>query len=61
LDYDTPLKLASPDCESDNPPPIGTVHGPAAIRGVLEPFFAAAHENEFKILRKARTDGSSCR
>jgi limonene-1,2-epoxide hydrolase len=55
LDYDTALKLVSGDCEYTNPPPIGTVHGPAGIRGVLEPFFAPTLENEFKILRDAAT------
>ena len=55
LDYDAALKLVSDGCEYTNPPPIGTVHGPAAIRGVLEPFFAPTRENEFKVLRQAAT------
>ncbi len=55
LDYDTALKLVSDDCEYTNPPPIGTVHGPAGIRAVLEPFFAPTLENEFKVLREAAT------
>jgi limonene-1,2-epoxide hydrolase len=55
LDYDTALKLVCGDCEYTNPPPIGTVHGPAGIRGVLEPFFTPTLENEFKILRDAAT------
>ena len=31
-DYDAALKLVSDSCEYTNPPPFGTVHGPAAIR-----------------------------
>jgi len=53
LDYDAALKLVSPDCEYINPPPIGTVHGPAGIRAVLEPFFGPTSENEFRVLREA--------
>lgn len=53
LDYDAALKLVSDTCEYTNPPPLGTVHGPAGIRAVLEPFFAPTRENEFKILRAA--------
>lgn len=53
LDYDTALKLVSDACEYTNPPPLGSVRGPAGIRGVLEPFFAPTLENEFKILREA--------
>lgn len=53
LDYDAGLKFVSADVEYANPPPIGTVRGPAGIRAVLEPFFAPTLENEFKILREA--------
>lgn len=53
LDYDTALKLVSPTVEYVNPPPIGTVRGPAGIRAVLEPFFAPTLENEFRVLREA--------
>jgi limonene-1,2-epoxide hydrolase len=53
LDYDAALKLVSGACEYTNPPPIGTVQGPAGIRAVLEPFFAPTLENEFRILRGA--------
>ena len=53
LDYDNALTLVSEACEYTNPPPIGTVHGPAGIRAVLEPFFAPTLENEFRILREA--------
>ncbi len=53
LDYDNALTLVSEACEYTNPPPIGTVHGPAGIRAVLEPFFAPTLENEFRVLREA--------
>ena len=53
LDYDAGLKLVSDNCEYTNPPPLGTVRGPAGIRAVLEPFFAPTRENEFQILRSA--------
>ncbi len=53
LNYDAALKLISDDCEYTNPPPFGTVHGPAGVRAVLEPFFAPTLENEFRILRAA--------
>lgn len=53
LDYDNALALVAETCEYTNPPPIGTVHGPAGIRAVLEPFFSPTLENEFRILRAA--------
>lgn len=53
LDYDAAVKLVAANCEYTNPPPIGTVHGPAGIRAVLEPFFAPTLENEFRILRES--------
>jgi limonene-1,2-epoxide hydrolase len=53
LNYDEALKLVAGNCEYTNPPPIGTVHGPAGIRAVLEPFFAPTRENEFRVLREA--------
>jgi limonene-1,2-epoxide hydrolase len=55
LDYDTAVKSVSANCEYTNPPPIGTVHGPAGIRSVLEPFFAPTLENEFRVLRESAT------
>jgi len=55
LNYDGAMKLVSATCEYTNPPPLGTVHGPAGIRAILEPFFAPTLENEFKILRKSAT------
>jgi hypothetical protein len=39
LNYDAALKLVSATVTYTNPPPIGTVQGPAGIRAVLEPFF----------------------
>ncbi|MBU4434699.1 MAG: nuclear transport factor 2 family protein [Alphaproteobacteria bacterium] len=53
LNYDEALKLVSDTCEYTNPPPFGTVTGPAGIRAVLEPFFAPTRENEFRVLRAA--------
>lgn len=53
LNYDGALKLVAADCEYTNPPPIGTVRGPAGIGGVLEPFFGPTTENEFRILRES--------
>ena len=56
LDYDTASTFLSDDCEYTNPPPLGTVRGPAGMRAVLEPFFAPTLENEFRVIRGA-TDG----
>jgi limonene-1,2-epoxide hydrolase len=53
MDYDAGLRFVADDCEYTNPPPIGTVRGPAGVRAVLEPFFAPALENDFVILRSA--------
>jgi limonene-1,2-epoxide hydrolase len=55
LDYDTATAFVSSNCEYTNPPPIGTVHGPAGVRAVLEPFFAPSIENEFRFLRESAT------
>lgn len=52
LDYDTALAMVAADCEYTNPPPLGTVHGPAGMRAVLEPFFSPTLENEFRVLRQ---------
>lgn len=51
LNYDDALKLVSDNCEYTNPQPFGTVHGPAGIRSVLEPFFGPTLKNEFQVLR----------
>lgn len=56
LDYDRAVTLVAEDCVYTNPPPIGTVRGPAGIRAVLKPFFAPTLENEFRIVR-AVADG----
>ena len=58
LDHDGAGKFIAEGCEYTNPPPIGTVHGPAGVRAVLEPFFAPTLENEFRILRHA-VDGDT--
>ena len=52
LDYDSALRFVADTCEYTNPPPIGTVTGPAGVRAVLEPFFSPTLENEFRILRE---------
>jgi limonene-1,2-epoxide hydrolase len=51
LNYDSALRLVSDGWEYVNPPPFPVVHGPAGIRGILEPFFAPTLENEFKVGR----------
>ena len=52
MDFDAALTFLSEDVEYTNIP-LGTVHGHAGVREVLEPFFAPIHENEFLILRRA--------
>lgn len=52
MDYDAACEFIADDCEYTNIP-LGTVTGPAGVRGVLEPFFAPVLENEFMILREA--------
>ena len=54
MDFDRALTFLSDDVEYTNTP-LGTVHGHAGVRQVLEPFFAPIHENEFLILRRAST------
>ena len=54
MDFDTALTFLSDDVEYTNIP-LGTVHGHAGVREVLEPFFAPIHENEFLISRRAAT------
>jgi limonene-1,2-epoxide hydrolase len=53
LDYDSALQHVADACAYTNPPPIGTVTGPAGVRAVLEPFFGPTKENEFRVLRAA--------
>ncbi len=56
LDYETALTFIAENCEYVNVPlPGSTVHGPDAIRGILEPFFAPTLENEFLIRRESAT------
>ncbi len=55
--YDAAADMVSPDCEYTNPEPLGTVRGPAGIRGVLEPFFAPTVENEF-VYEHTAVDGA---
>jgi limonene-1,2-epoxide hydrolase len=52
MDFDTALSFLSDDVEYTNIP-LGTVHGHAGVREVLEPFFAPIHENEFLVERRA--------
>jgi limonene-1,2-epoxide hydrolase len=56
-DYDAALIWFTDDCEYTNLP-MNSVTGPAAVRSVLEPFFAPTIENEFRILRVA-VDGDT--
>ncbi len=58
LDYDTALQWVSADCAYINPPPLGSVQGPAGVRAVLEPFFSPTLENEFRVLRHAVNAGT---
>jgi limonene-1,2-epoxide hydrolase len=53
LDYDAALHWVAETCEYVNPPPIPVVHGPAGVRGLLEPFFAPTLHNEFRLVREA--------
>lgn len=52
LDYAAALPFIAETCVYTNPPPLGTVTGPAGVRAVLEPFFAPTLENEFRVLRE---------
>ena len=58
LDCDTATRYLAPDCGYTNPPPLGTVHGPGAVRTVLEPFFASTLENEFRVLCESATSAT---
>ena len=53
LDYDAGAAFLAEGCEYGNPGVLPTVYGPAAVRGLLEPFFSPTLENEFRILREA--------
>jgi limonene-1,2-epoxide hydrolase len=54
VDYDAALPLIKSDCEYTNGP-LGTVHGPAGVRAMLEPFFASILENRFVVAREVVT------
>ncbi len=50
-DYDAGLKYVADDCVYVNGP-VGTMHGPAGVRAMLEPFFDPILENIFVIKRE---------
>jgi limonene-1,2-epoxide hydrolase len=50
-DFDRALDWIAGDCEYENMP-LGKAVGPAAVRAVLEPFFAPTLENQFIVLRQ---------
>jgi limonene-1,2-epoxide hydrolase len=52
-DMDGALTFVSDNCEYTNPPPTGTVRGPAAALAVLAPLFAPVQANELIIKREA--------
>jgi limonene-1,2-epoxide hydrolase len=52
MDFDAGLQYIAENCEYSNGP-LGTLHGPAGVRAMLEPFFAPMLENTFVILREA--------
>jgi len=51
-DFDAAVALLSDDCEYDNVP-MGKVHGPAEIRGLLEPMIGSAATVEWIVYRQA--------
>ncbi len=51
-DYDGGLSLIADDCEYTNLP-MATVHGPAGVRAVLEPFFAPTISNQLIVKYQA--------
>ena len=55
MNFDDALSYLADGVEYTNVP-IGTVHGHAGVREVLEPFFAPIEENEFVIVRRADAD-----
>jgi len=58
LDYDAALGWVDDACEYVNPAPLPVVHGPAGVRGLLEPFFAPTLHNEFRLVREAAQDST---
>lgn len=55
LNYVEAVKYVADDCEYTNLSPLGTVHGPEGLRGLLEPFFAPTIENEFLVIRQSHS------
>lgn len=55
MDFDTALQFVADDLIYTNSPNT-TVHGPAGVREVLEPFFAPIEENTFVIQRRVAQD-----
>ena len=51
-DFDAAIALISDECEYDNVP-MGKVHGPVEIRGLLEPMLGAATTVDWKVYRQA--------
>ena len=51
-DFDAAIALVGDECEYDNVP-MGKVHGPAEIRGLLEPMLGAATTVDWKVYRQA--------
>ena len=51
-DFDAAVALLADDCEYDNVP-MGKVHGPTEIRGLLEPMIGAAATVEWIVHRQA--------
>ena len=58
-DFDAATVLLADDCEYDNVP-LSKVHGPAAVRAVLEPFLAPCTAVEWVITREAATGTVVC-
>jgi limonene-1,2-epoxide hydrolase len=54
-DFDTGLRYVADSCEYTNGP-MGTLHGPAGVRAMLEPFFAPIVEQTF-IIKREVADG----
>ncbi len=52
-DYDHAMTLIDDACVYANPGVLPTVTGPAAMRALLEPFFAPTLENDLQILNSA--------
>ena len=51
-DVDAAIELLADDCEYDNVP-MGKVHGPAAVRSIMEPLLAEYLEVDWPVIREA--------